>query len=1259
MENGTGGNFFRSRPKKYGTGTNMKRNRWIIGCVAVLLSVLGMEKGWAIDVDSAEKLRTAIGSGNCTINEGIVYLSKDVEALNTIVVKDGNLILDLNGCNYYNKWGKWFNQYEIDIFDIEGGSLTIKGNGSLYNQGTSSNPTIGVTNGVLNVEATIYSEEHNAITLTGNGTVNVREGAHIYSKQSNKIALRVAAGNVTLTGGKIENQAGGTSISAYKNISEFLPDGYGIYKNNQLQNAEVTSMSGTLEVKLIPYQIRYEENGGPEQSDITYNVTSDDITLPTPERDGFKFMGWYTTDDFSGEAVTTIPKGSTGNKTFYAKWSKIYTITYHVNEGTMPDSYEKTYLQEDKVILPVPSRSGYVFDGWYLTEDFTGEKQIEIPLGTTGDKIFFAKWIAIRYKLSFDSKGGTLIKPITYTKDELTSLPTDLTREHYTFAGWYLNETYTGEALKEVPFPASEGDQTQVDVTVYAKWTPVEYTITFDTNGGRPLESKKYNIEAETFKLPTRSTKTGYTFVGWYKDEALTKPFGTEVPRGTTGDFTLYAKWELTQYKIEYDTYHGTNPADAPVTYTIEDEVVLPVPTRPAFTFAGWHLSELLDDEPQTYIEKGTTGNKTFYAEWSAGNVLKIIRPEGGTITVKAGTTELQSGDRVGVGTTLTVTATPASSDYAFSELIINGTSYTTVPQTVQMPVDGGLTVSARFADLRPAATFSIYFDLPAGVTATNPAGGEVVEAVTSGETLEFRLSVDAAYFESVDAMQVLANGTPIEADADGIYRLEDCTSDVIVSVTGLVGATHEIVLLPSLNGVVAFDGDDGTETSRTVSHGEVVSIVALPDAGYRFEAWADGETTNPRTFTALSDQSFEARFVEETTAYSIILPELAGVTVRPLTGYSTEVKPGGKFKFYLRMDADYDRSVPVVYANEEELEVNQEVYSLYNISENIRISVDGIVRNKETLTLQTAVSAVDVETGLEVANQEIQFEAMVLLHAQAPEGKCFSEWNDGVADNPRMVRAADAPQMFPLFQPSATSDGLKVNLPVLAGAALTPVDANADAVLKDDSVRLKLVILPAYSQSEVKVWANGKELASALSLRASSETRTLFYTLPAMTADVTVEVTGLERNEYDVLVQQQEGGTVSASQTGKVKHGTVITLQATPQAGNMFMKWQDGNTLNPYPYVVTGDCTLSGRFIVTDKPVGNERIPASSVSIQCLNHTLYLYLSEAAPLWIWNVEGKLVKNVLAPSGHSTYPLPDGVYVVRVGTQSPVKVVVR
>ena len=923
MKNGTGGNFFRSRPKKYGTGTNMKRNRWIIGWVAVLLSVLGMEKAWAIDVNSAESLYNALGS-NAVLNGNVVTLTGDVNLGSNsggLRIVGGTMTLDLGG--------KTLTYDRSSISVSPGNDIAIEVNGT--------NASIVVKNGTVVVRAAKGEDSR-----WGGGGDGSNASAVVLEDG------KVSVIDVTMTAVPGSGGSGGFLGSDGSAGSAWVIDANGVYTLGDMlpygsyfsvpQNINYEEVDGGINqqnatVSLITYTVNYNADGGTITTPGTtsYNIETTGFTLPTTEKTGYNLNGWKHED--SPVAPNNLP--ATSNREaeqtveFVADWSLIsYKIIYEEEGGkAIPDS---SYTIEQGISeLPIPEREGFVFDGWYRDDT----KVTSVPAGT-GDVTLVAHWEVIRYTLSFEPNNGTTIEPISYTKANSTSLPTDLTREHYTFAGWYLNETYTGEALKEVPFPASEGDQTQVDVTIYAKWTPIEYTITYETNGGTSLPSKTYTIETETFKLPTRATKTGYTFVGWYKDEALTELFGMEVPQGTTGDFTLYAKWELTQYKIEYDTYYGTNPADAPISYTIEDEVILPIPTRDAFTFAGWHQSELLNDEAQTYIEKGTTGNKTFYAEWSAGNVLKIIRPEGGTITVKAGTTELQSGDRVGVGTMLTVTATPASSDYAFSELIINGTSYTTVPQTVQMPADGGLTVSARFTDLRPAATVSIYFDLPAGVTATNPAGGEVVEAVTSGETLEFRLSVDAAYFESVDAMQVLANGTPIEADAEGIYRLEDCTSDVIVSVTGLVGATHEIVLLPSLNGVVAFDGDDGTETSRTVAHGEEVSIVALPDAGYRFEAWADGETANPRTFTALSDRSFEARFVEETTAYSIILPELAGVTVRPLTGYSTEVKPGGKFKFYLRMDADYDQSTPVVYANEEELEVNQEVYSLYNISD-------------------------------------------------------------------------------------------------------------------------------------------------------------------------------------------------------------------------------------------------------------------------------------------------------------------------------------
>lgn len=146
-------------------------------------------------------------------------------------------------------------------------------------------------------------------------------------------------------------------------------------------------------------------------------------------------------------------------------------------------------------------------------------------------------------------------------------------------------------------------------------------------------------------------------------------------------------------------------------------------------------------------------------------------------------------------------------------------------------------------------------------------------------------------------------------------------------------------------------------------------------------------------------------------------------------------------------------------------------------------------------------------------------------------------------SDNPRIVTAADASQLFPLFLPKTGQDAVCVKLPVLAGAGMGAVNANAAVVAKGESVQLKLVVLPSYSQSDVKVFANGKELDAALSLRASSETKTLFYTLSDVSEDMMVDVSGLKLNEYVVSLEQQEGGTVKASQVGMLKHGTVITL--------------------------------------------------------------------------------------------------------------------
>ena len=453
--------------------------------------------------------------------------------------------------------------------------------------------------------------------------------------------------------------------------------------------------------KALNYKIIYNTNGGEAIPEGSYTIESETITLPTPSYAKHLFKGWYTTEDCTGDPVTTIPKGSMGEKKFYAKWVSSYDILYELNGGNNPENVPNFFTEESETItLPTPIREGYTFDGWYLKNDFSGSKETEIKMGSKGDRTYYAKWVIENYELTYHLNGGVNPPDVrtSYTIETAFELPKP-SREHYTFGGWFDNESLTGTAIASI-VKGSTGEK-----EFYAKWTPVVYRITFETNGGTDQTELTYNIESETFQLPMKTKRIGYSFAGWYKDGGLTQTYGTSVVKGTYGDFTLYAKWILTKYRIEYDCYHGTNPADAPMKFTIEDNVILPVPQRDNFTFVGWHLDELLKDEVQTAIPVGTIGDRKFFAEWVMGNSVQISRPANGTITVKSGSTEVKSGDKVGANTSLTITATPASADYKLSKLVVNNTEYTTSPQTVKMPAEGGLTISAAFADPRPAAS--------------------------------------------------------------------------------------------------------------------------------------------------------------------------------------------------------------------------------------------------------------------------------------------------------------------------------------------------------------------------------------------------------------------------------------------------------------------------------------------------------------------------------------------------------------------------
>ena len=391
-----------------------------------------------------------------------------------------------------------------------------------------------------------------------------------------------------------------------------------------------------------------------------------------------------------------------------------------------------------------------------------------------------------------------------------------------------------------------------------------------------------------------------------------------------------------------------------------------------------------------------------------------------------------------------------------------------------------------------------------------------------------------------------------------------------------------------------------------------------------------------------------------------VTFPQIEGVTVKTLSGYSQQVDKNGTCKFWLDIDAQYKSSEPVVKVNGEVIEPTETgVYSLYYIREHKSVSVEGITRDKITLSQKTSTSITNVETGKDATKEGLYAGDMVTLYAKAPAGKMFSKWNDGVTENPRMMTASDAQGVQPLFvSASGETESLSFTLP--AGAGVVSLSGNLNAVEKGGSARFKIVLLSQYAGSKIVVKAAEKVLQQEMELRASTEAETYVYSLNNISENTIVTVEGLTLGSYTLTLEQTENGKVEADKTGEQLYGTVVNLTATPEAEYMFLRWSDGNTLNPYPYTITKNVTLKAEFLEADKMVvDNEEIVAQDARIYTANGSLHVELSQPSDLKVWNFSGAMLINRDIAPGLSSYPLPAGDYLVRVGNNKVVKVMVK
>ena len=389
----------------------------------------------------------------------------------------------------------------------------------------------------------------------------------------------------------------------------------------------------------VAYTITYNFNSstGRSLTGVTNNnpggfdTESADITLINASLAGYDFDGWFL-DSAHLIPVTgiAVPEGSVGNRTFYARFTPItYTINYVFTSSTglelsgITNTNPVNFTIESlDIILTDLSLTGYNFEGWFLeATHVTPATGIAITEDSIGNRTFYARFVPIVYTISYvftsstglELTGVTNTNPGTFMIESLDITLANPSLAGYDFDGWFTDATHTTQITGVAIVEGSMGDR-----TFYGRFTPIDYTITFDIAGGDDIADLTVTFN-EAFILPT-PIKTGHTFDGWLHN-------GNPFVSGTwdlTTDITLIATWTANDYTIMFDVAGGDDISD--LTVTFNQAFILPTPMRTGFTFDGW----LHNDNPFISGIWDIANNITLIATWKANDYTVVFNVDGG-----------------------------------------------------------------------------------------------------------------------------------------------------------------------------------------------------------------------------------------------------------------------------------------------------------------------------------------------------------------------------------------------------------------------------------------------------------------------------------------------------------------------------------------------------------------------------------------------------------------------------------------------------
>lgn len=458
---------------------------------------------------------------------------------------------------------------------------------------------------------------------------------------------------------------------------------------------------------LTGYRIEYHLEGGffDDNTAVPFSYNKGfATTLPTDaQKTGYDFSGWYSDAACTQGPVTSISATSTGDKSYYAKWTpKTYEIEYIDNGGTpVPGStvIEKyTHGTHGDILLHDMIKEGYTFSHWenihthQILYKITPETQV-------GNLQLMAIYEAKSYNVTVNANGGYFPEAnnaSTYTTSVVFNTAYG-TFETPLKIGYTFNSAFATDPNGDATIVSQTIFNTPNDIEIYAQWSPITYNINYNYNGGTVSNTSNptqatYNEEFQITDIPQ---KDNYTFTGWeitsmsndcthiYGDETTTN---TSIPSTTATTFknlhtkdgatvTFTAMWTPNTYTITYDT-KGGSLVDGITTYTYGDNIVLPTPTKENYVFEGW-LNVDTNSKINT-ISPTSSGNLYLEATWKAPEIEVII-----TLVNPDDTPYLQNEQPVSVvydvefGTTLTIAENEAVEKTGLNNLLYhNATSF-------------------------------------------------------------------------------------------------------------------------------------------------------------------------------------------------------------------------------------------------------------------------------------------------------------------------------------------------------------------------------------------------------------------------------------------------------------------------------------------------------------------------------------------------------------------------------------------------------